>query len=110
MSAAHIPLVDLAAQHREVADDINRGLSRVIDNTAFILGPDVKLFEQEFADFCGIKHCVGVANGTDALEVALRALGIGAGDEVIVPVNSFIATGFAVGSLCPALVASQHSA
>jgi dTDP-4-amino-4,6-dideoxygalactose transaminase len=96
MSAAHIPLVDLAAQHREVADDIIRGVSRVIDDTAFILGPDVKLFEQEFADFCGIKHCVGVANGTDALEVALRALGIGAGDEVIVPVNSFIATGFAV--------------
>jgi dTDP-4-amino-4,6-dideoxygalactose transaminase len=96
MTAAHIPLVDLAAQHREVADDIDRGLSRVIENTAFILGPDVKLFEQEFADFCGIKHCVGVANGTDALEVALRALGIGAGDEVIVPVNSFIATAFAV--------------
>ena len=96
MSAAHIPLVDLAAQHREVADDISRGFSQVIENTSFILGPDVRLFEQEFAAFSGTPHCVGVANGTDALEVALRALGIGPGDEVIVPVNSFIATAFAV--------------
>ena len=96
MSAAHVPLVDLAAQHREVADDISHGFSQVIENTSFILGPEVRLFEQEFAAFSGTAHCVGVANGTDALEVALRAVGIGPGDEVIVPVNSFVATAFAV--------------
>ena len=96
MTATHIPLVDLAAQHREVEDDISRGFSQVIERTSFILGPEVRLFEDEFAAFSGTKHCVGVANGTDALEVALRALEIGPGDEVIVPVNSFIATAFAV--------------
>jgi dTDP-4-amino-4,6-dideoxygalactose transaminase len=96
MTAQHIPLVDLAAQHREVADDISRGFAQVIERSSFILGPEVKLFEEEFAAFSGTKHCVGVASGTDALEVALRALEIGPGDEVIVPVNSFIATAFAV--------------
>jgi dTDP-4-amino-4,6-dideoxygalactose transaminase len=96
MSLPPIPLVDLRAQHDQVADDISGGFSRVIETTSFILGPDVKLFEEEFASFSGIRHCVGVANGTDALELAVRALGIGPGDEVIMPANSFIATAFAV--------------
>ena len=93
---AGIPLVDLRAQHRQVADDVARGFARVLDSGCFILGPEVEAFEASFARFSDVRHCVGVANGTDALEIALRAAGIGQGDEVIVPVNSFIATALAV--------------
>jgi dTDP-4-amino-4,6-dideoxygalactose transaminase len=87
-----IPLVDLGAQHRQVADEIARGFARVFEKTAFILGEDVKRFEDAFAAFTGAKHCIGVGNGTDALELALRAVGVGLGDEVIVPANTFVAT------------------
>jgi len=93
---AEIPLVDLQVQHRQVADDVARGFARVVESGCFILGPEVEAFEAAFARFTEVRHCVGVANGTDALEIALRAAGIGAGDEVIVPVNSFIATALAV--------------
>src|SRR5262245_43431264 len=93
---AGIPLVDLKAQHRQVADDIQKGFARVFDATSFIDGADVRAFEEAFATFARVKHCVGVANGTDALELALRAAGIGPGDEVIVPANTFIATPLAV--------------
>lgn len=96
MSRTSIPLVDLAAQHREVADEVCAGLARVIETTAFILGPDVAGFEEEFARFCVARHCVGVGNGTDAIELSLRALDIGQGAEVILPTNSFIATALAV--------------
>lgn len=97
-AGAPIPLVDLAAQHRQVADEVETGFREVIDRTAFVLGPQVAAFEEAFAAFCGVGHCVGVANGTDALELALRALGVGVdpADEVIVPVNSFVASGLAV--------------
>lgn len=95
-SPASIPLVDLAAAHRAVADEIQAGFARVLDRTAFILGEDVAAFEREFAAFSGVAECVGVANGTDALELALRALDIGPGHEVIVPANSFIASALAV--------------
>lgn len=91
-----IPLVDLKAQHAEIADEIADGFARVIAATAFILGPDVVEFETAFASFCGIPHCIGVANGTDAIELTLRALGIGPGDEVVVPANTFIATALGV--------------
>jgi dTDP-4-amino-4,6-dideoxygalactose transaminase len=91
-----IPLVDLAAQHRDVARDVEDGLASVVRRGAFILGEEVEAFEREFAAFVGVRHCVGVANGTDALELALRAAGIGAGDRVIVPANTFVATAFAV--------------
>jgi dTDP-4-amino-4,6-dideoxygalactose transaminase len=87
-----IPLVDLGAQHRQVADEIARGFARVFEKTSFILGEDVKRFEDAFAAFTGAKHCVGVGNGTDALELALRAVGVGPGDEVIIPTNTFVAT------------------
>jgi dTDP-4-amino-4,6-dideoxygalactose transaminase len=92
----HIPLVDLRAQHEQVADEIAEGFRRVLDETSFILGGDVAQFEAEFAAFSGVDHCIGVGNGTDALELALRALDVGAGDEVILPTNSFIATAMAV--------------
>src|SRR5213593_262468 len=103
---ADIPLVDLLAQHRQVADEIARGFARVLESGSFILGPEVEAFEAAFARLSEVRHCVGVANGTDALEIVLRAAGIGQGDEVIVPVNSFIATALAVAraGAVPALV------
>ena len=91
-----IPLVDLKAQHEEVADEVATGLARVMGTTAFILGPDVAAFEAEFARFCGVPYCIGVGNGTDALELAVRALNLGPGDEVLVPANTFIATALGV--------------
>jgi dTDP-4-amino-4,6-dideoxygalactose transaminase len=91
-----IPLVDLRAQHRQIVDDVAAGFDRTFEKTCFIDGPDVRRFEEAFASFSGTRHCVGVANGTDALELALRAVGIGPGDEVLVPVNTFIATALAV--------------
>ncbi|OLE25847.1 MAG: erythromycin biosynthesis sensory transduction protein eryC1 [Actinobacteria bacterium 13_1_20CM_3_71_11] len=91
-----IPLVDLQAAHVEVAEEIELGFKRILANTAFIGGDEVAAFEREFAAFSGVAHCVGVANGTDALELALRAAGVRAGDEVILPANTFIATAEAV--------------
>ncbi|TMA58333.1 MAG: erythromycin biosynthesis sensory transduction protein eryC1, partial [Deltaproteobacteria bacterium] len=93
---ADIPLVDLREQHRQVAEEVARGFARVLESGCFVLGPEVEGFEAAFARFSAVEHCVGVANGTDALEIALRAAGVGPGDEVIVPVNSFIATALAV--------------
>ena len=88
----HVPLVDLAVQYQELRHEILPALERVMSTTQFILGEDVEFFEQEFANFCGVQHCIGVASGTDALHLAVRALGFGAGDEVITPANTFIAT------------------
>jgi len=94
-----IPLVDLQAAHAEVAEEIELGFKRILANTAFIGGDEVAAFEREFAAFSGVAHCVGVANGTDALELALRAAGVRAGDEVILPANTFIATAEAVARI-----------
>jgi dTDP-4-amino-4,6-dideoxygalactose transaminase len=91
-----IPLVDLKAAHRQVADEVQRGFAAVMENTSFIGGKEVAAFEQAYSAFTGVPHTVGVANGTDALELCLRALGVGAGDEVILPANTFIATALAV--------------
>ncbi len=91
-----IPLVDLQFQHRHIAAEVTEGFERIIATGAFINGPDVGAFEQEFAAFCAVDHCVGVANGTDAIELALRACGIGPGHEVLLPANTFVATAEAV--------------
>jgi dTDP-4-amino-4,6-dideoxygalactose transaminase len=91
-----IPLVDLAAAHAEVAEEVEAGFKRIIAETAFVGGAEVAAFEQEYAAFSGLPHCVGVANGTDALELAFRAVGVGPGSEVILPANTFIATAEAV--------------
>jgi dTDP-4-amino-4,6-dideoxygalactose transaminase len=91
-----IPLVDLAAQHQEIAEEVRAGMTRVIERASFILGREVSEFEEEFAAFSGVRHCIGVASGTDALELVLRALGLAGGDEVILPANTFIATAAAV--------------
>jgi dTDP-4-amino-4,6-dideoxygalactose transaminase len=92
-----IPLVDLGWQHDLIAQDVERGLKEIFANTAFIQGPQVLEFETAFAEFVGAGHCVGVGSGTDALELAIRALDIGGGDTVVVPANSFIAS--ALGAL-----------
>jgi dTDP-4-amino-4,6-dideoxygalactose transaminase len=92
----NIPLVDLAAQHAQVADEVAEGWARVLERTAFVGGPQVAEFEAAYASYLGVAHCVGVGNGTDALELALRALGIGPGDECVAPANTFIATAEAV--------------
>ncbi len=91
-----IPLVDLTAAHPEIAEEVEAGFKRVIADAAFIGGAEVAAFEREYAAFSGLPHCVGVANGTDALELALRVVGVGAGAEVILPANTFIATAEAV--------------
>lgn len=91
-----IPLVDLGWQHRQVADAIESGWREVVDGSAYVQGPVTAAFEAEFAAFCGVRYCVGVANGTDALELSLRSAGIGPGDRVVVPANTFVATAEAV--------------
>lgn len=94
-----IPLVDLKAQHRQVAAEVLAGFEKVFENTSFILGREVAEFEAAFAAFVGVDHCVGVANGTDAIELALRSLGLAPADEVILPANTFIATALAVARI-----------
>ncbi len=91
-----IPLVDLAAQHAAVAAEVSAGWDQVLARTAFVGGPQVAAFEAEFAAYLGVDHVLGVANGTDAIELALRALGVGPGDECVLPANTFIATAEAV--------------
>ena len=94
-----IPLVDLRAQHDEVADEVRARLDDVFATTSFVGGPDVGAFEREYADHVGAAHCVGAANGTDALELALRAVGVRPGGEVVLPANTFIATAEAVSRI-----------
>lgn len=92
----NIPLVDLGWQHAQVADEVAAGWADVLARTAFVGGPAVARFEAEYAAHTGARHCVGVGNGTDAIELALRALGVGPGDECVLPANTFIATAEAV--------------
>ena len=95
-SITAIPLVDLRAAHAEVAAEIQAGLDDVIARAAFIKGEVTAAFERDYAAFSGVTHCVGVANGTDAIELALRAAELPAGSEVIMPANTFVATAEAV--------------
>ncbi len=94
--ADRIPFADLAAMTREVREEIEASFARVLDSGRFIGGEVVERFEQEWAAYCRTAYAVGTANGTDALQLALRGLGIGPGDEVIVPANTFVATAEAV--------------
>lgn len=97
--ALSIPLVDLQAQYAAIRTDIDNAIQGVIDNSAFIMGPDVRRFEEAFAAFCGVAHCIGVSNGTAALELALRALQVGPGAEVITSAHTFIATAEAISNV-----------
>jgi dTDP-4-amino-4,6-dideoxygalactose transaminase len=92
----HVPFVDLKAQHESLAGEMQQAMSAVLKRGDFILGEEVSLFEEEFAVHCGAKHAIGVDSGTSALELALRAYGIGPGDEVITAANTFIATALAI--------------
>ena len=91
-----IPFADLRPMHDEIRADLDAAYKKVMDNSWFIQGKELKAFEKEFAEYVGVKHCIGVATGLDALYLVLKAYGIGAGDEVIVPSNTFIATALAV--------------
>ncbi|BBC73984.1 erythromycin biosynthesis sensory transduction protein EryC1 [Altererythrobacter sp. B11] len=92
----NVPFLDLRAAYLELKNEIDAAVERVLDSGWYILGAEVNAFEDDWAEYCEADHCVGVANGLDALTVALRALDIGPGDEVIVPSNTFIATWLAV--------------
>jgi dTDP-4-amino-4,6-dideoxygalactose transaminase len=89
-------MADLGSQHTVVAVEVAEGWQHVLGEAAFVGGPQVSRFEQEYARFVGVRNCVGLANGTDAVELALRALGVGPGDECILPANTFVATAEAV--------------
>ena len=92
MSSMTVPYLDLAAQYESIKPEIDDAIQSVIRDTAFVRGRYVTEFEKSFASLHGVAHCVGVANGTDALAVALRGLGVGPGDEVITAANSWIAS------------------
>ncbi len=87
-----VPFLDLSWQHKQIEGELKPGLEAIFAKTAFINGPDVASFEKNFASYLGVKHCIGVANGTDALILSHKALGIGAGDEVITIPTTFFAT------------------
>ena len=95
MSAASsdgIPFLDLAGQHAEISDELDEAWAKVTSTSGFIGGPYVAAFETEYAEYCQVAECIGVANGTDAISLILRGLAIGSGDEVILPANTFVAT------------------
>src|SRR5206468_2837234 len=94
-----IPFVDLVAQYELIRDEIDAAFHEVVESAAYILGPRVASFEESFAAFTGAAHGVGVGSGLDALRLALLALDVGPGDEVIVPANSYIATALAVSDV-----------
>src|SRR3954467_7666685 len=91
-----IPFLDLKPAYAELKPQLDAAYARVMESGWFVLGKEVEAFEQEYAAFCGPRHCVGLGNGLEALELVLRAYDIGAGDEVIVPSNTYIATWLAV--------------
>lgn len=92
---------DLRYIHNEIREELAKAVQKVVDSNWFIMGEELAAFEQEYAAYCGVKHCIGVGNGLDALHLILTGYGIGQGDEVIVPANTFIATALAV-SYCGA--------
>src|SRR6476659_1758688 len=92
MTKTDIPLVDLKAQYRTIRDEVRAAIDDVLESMQLTIGPNVKAFDQEFAAFCGAKHAIGVGSGTDALQLAIRALGISSGDEVITVSHTFFAT------------------
>jgi dTDP-4-amino-4,6-dideoxygalactose transaminase len=93
---APVPFLDLTSLHQAIEGDIRNAVGDVLANSSFVGGPHLERFEDEWARRCGVAHAVGVGSGTDALELSLCALGIGPGDEVLVPANTFIATAEAV--------------
>ncbi len=91
-----IKYLDLQAQYQSIKDEIDTAIQKVLDSSAYVLGPATNQFETDFAEYCETKHCAGVNSGTNALLLALKALGVGPGDEVITAANTFIATAAAI--------------
>jgi dTDP-3-amino-3,4,6-trideoxy-alpha-D-glucose transaminase len=91
-----VPFVDLARQHEAITEQLRAAFDRVLASSGFVLGEEVEQFEAEFAAYCGVRNCVGVASGTAALIIMLQAAGVGPGDEVIVPAHTFIASALAI--------------
>ena len=91
-----VPFLDLKLPYAELRDELDAAYRRVMESGWFIMGDELRAFETEFAAYCGTRHCIGVGNGLEALHLILRALGVGPGDEVIVPSNTYIATWLAV--------------
>lgn len=91
-----VPFLDLGFTYSELKDELDAAVTRVQHSGRYVLGPEVEAFEREFAEYCGVKYCVGVGSGLDALTLMLAAIDIGPGDEVIVPANTYIATWLAV--------------
>jgi dTDP-4-amino-4,6-dideoxygalactose transaminase len=106
-----VPFVDLRAQFAALRDEIIPRVQRVMEDASFILGPDVRQFEENYARYVGARHCVGVESGTAALQLALQALDIGPGDQVIIPANTYIASAIAVSAIGaePVLVESDEN-
>src|SRR3989344_4413798 len=106
MNIKHIPFANLQKQYKKIRPEINRAIKRVLDKQLFILGEELEQFEQEFARYLGIKYAVGVASGTDGLLLAISALNLGKGDEVITQTNGYISTAMAISKVCakPVLV------
>ncbi len=92
----NVPFLDLQGVNNGLREEFDLAWKTVLDHGHFVGGPEVERFEREFATYCEAEACIGVANGTDALELILSGLGIGRGDEVIIPTNTFIATAEAV--------------
>ena len=95
----NIPLIDLKAQYNSLAEELNTAMIEVLSSANYIMGKNVFEFEKEFAEFLGVKHAISVGNGTDALVVALKAMGIGEGDEVITTPFTFFATAEAISAV-----------
>src|SRR3954452_8584095 len=93
-----VPFVDLHAQYLSIKAEIDESIARVVDNTTFVMGREVEAFEAAFAEYVGARFCMGVNSGTAAIQLAIMACEIGAGDEVIVPANTFFATAEAVST------------
>ena len=87
-----VPFLDLGVIHAPLREELLADFAQLIDSSAFVNGPAVREFEAEFAAYCGVEHCVGVASGLDALRLGLQAAGLEPGDEVLVPAQTFVAT------------------
>ncbi|MEE8154124.1 MAG: DegT/DnrJ/EryC1/StrS family aminotransferase, partial [Phycisphaerales bacterium] len=99
MREVTVPLLDLKLQYNAIKTEIDEAIRRVVDSQHFILGPEVSELEREIAEYCGCAHAVGCASGSDAILLALMALGVGAGDQVICPAHTFFATAGSIARL-----------